>query len=79
MPVAGIYRHFKGRYYRLICLAMHSETREALAVYQALYGERECWVRPLSMWSELILQDGAFVERFAYVCAHEEEIPQGEA
>ena len=71
---AGIYRHFKGNYYRLIGIARHSETLEPMVVYQALYGERGLWVRPLHMWSETVTRDGITAPRFAYVCATEEEL-----
>ena len=74
-PVAGIYRHFKGNYYRLWTVAYHSETREPMVVYQALYGERGYWVRPLSMWGEPVTRDGVTVPRFAYVCEREEDLP----
>lgn len=63
----GIYRHFKGNYYRLIGVARHSETLEPLVVYQALYGERGLWVRPLSMWNETVTRDGVTQKRFTYV------------
>ena len=33
----GKYRHFKGKEYRLIGVATHSETLEPMVVYQALY------------------------------------------
>ena len=74
-PKPGVYRHFKGRFYRLVCLAEHTETRETLVIYQALYGERGLWARPLSMWNETVLRDGAEVPRFAYVCETEAELP----
>jgi hypothetical protein len=63
----GVYRHYKGNRYELIGFARHSETREAMAIYRALYGERELWVRPASMWSELVEVDGKQVKRFALV------------
>ena len=44
------YRHFKGNLYRLIGIAKDSETLEELVVYQALYGERQLWVRPADMF-----------------------------
>ena len=73
-PKAGIYSHFKGNYYRLLHIARHSETLEPMVVYQALYGERGIWVRPLAMWSEMVERDGITAQRFTYVCDTEEAL-----
>ena len=63
----GLYRHFKGKEYRVLYNAAHSETLEPLVVYQALYGERGVWVRPASMWSEHVERDGYSGPRFTYL------------
>lgn len=39
----GKYRHFKGKEYRVLTTACHSETLERMVVYQALYGEGGVW------------------------------------
>ncbi|ETI91645.1 MAG: hypothetical protein Q607_CBUC00021G0087 [Clostridium butyricum DORA_1] len=58
------YRHFKGNEYLVLHLAKHSETLEDLVVYQALYGERGIWVRPLSMFTEKVEVNGGVFNRF---------------
>ncbi len=63
----GIYRHFKGNNYELLCLARHSETMELMVVYRALYGDFGIWVRPASMWTETVNKDGREVPRFVYI------------
>ena len=63
----GRYRHFKGKEYEVIGVARHSETEEELVVYRALYGDFGLWVRPLSMWNELVERDGKTFRRFTYI------------
>ena len=63
----GRYRHFKGREYRVLCTARHSETSEPMVVYQALYGERGVWVRPAAMWGEQVEREGYSGPRFTYL------------
>ena len=43
------YRHFKGKLYRVLAIAEHTETGELFVVYQALYNNR-VYVRPYDMF-----------------------------
>ena len=63
----GIYRHYKGNQYEVIGLAKCSESLTDLVIYKALYGEGGTWVRPLSMWNNLIEIEGKTVKRFELV------------
>ena len=66
-PRPGKYRHYKGGEYLVLGLARHSETLEPLVVYQALYGEKDLWVRPAAMWTERVEVAGHRVPRFARI------------
>lgn len=46
----GIYKHFKGDYYLVEDIVVHSETTEKLVLYRALYGSGLRYVRPLDMF-----------------------------
>ena len=63
----GKYRHFKGNEYLVLGVANHSETLEQMVVYQALYGNRELWIRPAAMWNEIIDKDGYHGPRFTFI------------
>lgn len=67
------YRHFKGNIYRALHNAKHSETLEDMVVYQAMYGERGIWVRPLAMFEEEIERNGKTFRRFEEISAAEAE------
>lgn len=63
----GRYRHFKGNEYEVIAIAKNSETLEEMVVYKALYGEKEYWVRPASMWNETVERNGKAFKRFEFI------------
>lgn len=66
----GKYQHSKsGNFYRVIDIAKHSETLEALVVYECLYDNprSKLWVRPLNMFTEDVVIDGKKVPRFRFV------------
>ena len=65
-PALGVYRHYKGNLYALTGIARHSETCEDMAVYRALYGEGGLWVRPLTMFLEMVETENGAVPRFAF-------------
>ena len=67
----GKYQHYKGQYYEVIDVTHHSETREPLVLYRALYGARGLWVRPFTMFFEDVILDGAVRPRFTFIGSSE--------
>lgn len=71
----GIYKHYKGKFYRVMGVARHTETLEEVVVYQSLYGDFGIWVRPLRMFLEEVEWEGQVVPRFAFYCEAGTEAP----
>ena len=67
IEINGVYRHYKGNYYKVIAVAKHTETEEDLVVYMALYGNNDIWCRPLNMWNDEIEVNGQKLKRFELI------------
>lgn len=69
---AGIYKHYKGGFYRVVGVATHETTHDQLVVYREISrgletGEGRFWVRPLNEFYEHVEFRGKSVPRFQYV------------
>jgi hypothetical protein len=60
----GVYRHYRGNDYEVLGTAQHSDTLEEMVVYKALYGDNQLWVRPLHVFLEQVVHEGAKKSRF---------------
>ncbi len=54
VKIKGIYKHFKGDYYLVEDIAIHSETLEKYVIYRQLYGDGKLYIRPLDMFIEKV-------------------------
>jgi hypothetical protein len=63
----GRYWHYKGKEYTVIGVARHSETEEEMVVYRQEYGDNTLWVRPMTMFMEMVEVNGQSLPRFQYL------------
>lgn len=71
----GVYKHFKGGFYKMIGIARHEETDEELVVYREISrgletGEGPLWVQPRARFTEEVEYRGKQGPRFQYVSEH---------
>lgn len=64
VALGGIYQHYKGDLYKALHLAIREEDNSVLVVYQAQYGERITFARPLESWLETVEWEGKTQKRF---------------
>ena len=61
--IAGkFFRHYKGKYYFVLNISTHTETKEQFVNYINLYDDIRCWSRPLAMWNEYVECKPRFIE-----------------
>lgn len=69
VPLGAVFEHYSGKKYKILGVARHSETLELCVVYQGLYecptfGFQPIWVRPLSLFLEMVFVNGQQQPRF---------------
>lgn len=52
--IGRVYKHYRGDYYIVENIALHTETEEKMVIYRALYGDGEVFARPYSSFVEKI-------------------------
>lgn len=63
----GRYRHYKGAQYQVIGVVRHSESLEPMVLYRPLYNDLGSWVRPYTMFLEVIRHEGVLQPRFVFI------------
>lgn len=67
ITIGSQYRHYKNRLYTVITIALDEETLEPNVIYQAEYGKKLIWIRPISDWLAGTEWHGEMVPRFTKV------------
>ncbi len=61
----GMYRHYKGAVYHVLCAAYHTETADPLVIYRAPDGK--VWCRPYDSFMGRVEVSGKMVNRFEII------------
>jgi hypothetical protein len=67
VSVGARYKHYKGKLYKVISLAILEATNEICVIYQAQYGKNLTFIRPLTDWLEKVEWQGKTLNRFTKV------------
>lgn len=55
LKIKGIYQHFKGDYYLVEDIGIHSESGEKCVIYRSLYGDMTIYIDlMITLWNQLI-------------------------
>lgn len=63
VKVGEVYRHFKGKTYKVIAVAKDCEDLKDIVVYQNV-DKLDIWTRPLDNFCETVTRDGKTFKRF---------------
>lgn len=57
------YGHYKGGIYRILNIAIHTETEEVMVIYEGIESNK-IWARPQNMFEDTVEIDGKIINRF---------------
>lgn len=66
LKIGQIWRHYKGKHYKMLVFCKHSETGEELVVYQR-QEDGNTYARPLGLFFQDVEWEGQIVPRFVLV------------
>jgi hypothetical protein len=69
ITIGAQYWHYKSRnkVYKVLSLGFLEANNELCVIYQAQYGERLTFLRPLAVWLEQVEWEGKIVPRFTKI------------
>lgn len=67
VAVGARYQHYKEGEYIVLDIVLNEANLEPLVIYQAQYGERLTFARPISNWLENVTNNGTTQPRFSKV------------
>jgi hypothetical protein len=65
--VGAQYVHYKQLSYRVLAVALREEDNEPCVIYQAEYGDKLTWIRPVASWIEDVTVGGKTIKRFTKI------------
>lgn len=66
LKLGQIWRHYKGKHYKMLIFCKHSETEEELVVYQR-QEDGNTYARPLDLFFQNVELEGKTVPRFTFI------------
>jgi hypothetical protein len=67
VEVGAYYEHYKKLHYKVLMLALREEDNEPCVIYEAQYGDRIIFIRPVANWCEEVEVDGKIMPRFVKI------------
>ena len=67
VAVGGTYRHYRGGLYKVLGVAILESNNDICVIYQAQYGKKLTFLRPVSEWCEDIEFQRQTVKRFSQI------------